>query len=180
MQFVSIVKGDPVEMIASHKKLRVNMCVEALSEIAAEKFGFSVQIADNFLVIGREDNEVCVLSFIEKGLVVLRRNMCPDFILLLRVAVATMGELHEKEENDFTELQDILGQKIDFDSDANEEDTEEIVSCDPEEASREAIKRLFVGIISKDEMPQPRKAKEPTSEPIVEEEEESDEDSEWI
>ena len=177
MQFVSIVKGDPVEMIVSQKKLRVDMCVEALSEIAKDKFGFRVKTADNFLMIGKGENEVCVFSFIEKGLVVLRRNMCPDFILLLRLAVATMGELHDTEENDFSELQDIFGQKIEFDAEDVEEDTEEVVPFDPDEASREAIKRLFIGVISKDDKPatvqEPPKSAPPKDE-------ESEEDSEWI
>ena len=181
MQFVSIVKGDPLEMIASQKKLRVDLCVTAVSEIAAEKFGFSVKVADNFLMIGREKSEVCVLSFIEKGLIVLRRNMCPDFVLLLRIAVATMGELHQKEENDFTELQDIFGQKIDFGEEPSEEETEEVVPYDPEEASLEAMKKLFIEILSKGIEHSEKKTSKPIQETLSEEEEEEEsESSEWI
>ena len=89
-----------------------------------------------------------------------------------------MGELHDTEENDFTELQDIFGQKIEFGAEDVEEDTEEVVPFDPEEASREAIKRLFVGIISKDESPPKQEEEVAVCNPVVDED--SEEDSEWI
>lgn len=182
MKFRSIVKGDPIEMLVSEKKLKVPMCVEAMSEIAKANFGFKVEVADNYIMIGREENEVCVISFIEKGLVVLRRNMCPDFVLLLRIAVATMGELHTKEQNDFSELQDIFGQRIDFRSSSNQddEDTEEITSCDPQEASLDAMRRLFSGVSRDQEENSPGKKVRSALRIKEEEEEDSDDDSEWI
>ena len=56
----------------------------------------------------RKDTEkVCVLAFIEKGLVILQRAICSDFVLLLRLAVATMGTLITDDDNDFSSKQEI-------------------------------------------------------------------------
>ena len=145
MKIASVVKTEPIEMLVSKTKVKVPQCIEAMSEISRENFDFEVQIVDNFLLFQKKNKKICTLAFLEKGVVILERVISPEFILILRLSVATMIELTTEEPNDFEELQDLLGQKIDFSNslDDTEDDTEEVVSCDPDEASLDAIRLLY-------------------------------------
>jgi len=179
MKLQSITTQSPVELIVSQKKILVYECVEAMSTIAKNKFDFHVKVADNYLMFKKDSEKVCVLAFIEKGLVILQRAICPDFIILLRLAVATMGTLTTKDENDFSELQDIFGQQINFDKDGFDTDADEVTSCDPEEAYFEAAQKLFVKIVTH-QLNESEDETEETTETMTDEVHSEEDDSEWI
>lgn len=141
MNIASVVKTGPIEILVSKTKVKVPQCIEAMSQISRENFDFDVQIVDNFLLFQKKNKRICTLAFLEKGVVILERVISPEFILILRLSVATMMELTTEEPNDFEEFQDLLGQKIDFSNSLD--DKEEVVSCDPDEASLDAIRRLY-------------------------------------